>query len=120
MMFSFLFFPLIIFGVVYFLLRSGKKTYFRPFSRTGEKNVTDYYSKPKKEIKDQEHKIFDLAFRNKGRVTLSEIILETGLGMKKAEKLINSMVDDLRVRMEIDDKGLVYYEFPEIMDKFGS
>ncbi len=119
-MFSFMFFPLIIFAVVFFFLRSRKKSFFQPFSRSGEKNITDHYGKPRKEKKDPENMIFDLALRNKGRVTLSEIILETGLGMKKAEKLINSMLDDLRVRMEVDDKGLVYYEFPEIMDKFNS
>jgi hypothetical protein len=121
-MFSLFFFPipLIIFLFIFFLLRGSKKISFRPFSHWGEKNVTDVYGKPQEKEKDPEHAIFELAFRNKGRVTLSEIILETGLSMKKAEKLINSMLDDLRVRMEVDDKGLVYYEFPEIMDKFDS
>jgi hypothetical protein len=62
--------------------------------------------------------IFDLAYRMRGRITLSDIILETGLSMKQAEEHINRMVDGIRVTMEVDVKGLVVYEFPEIIARF--
>jgi hypothetical protein len=59
--------------------------------------------------------IFNLAYTLKGEITLSDIIIETGLSMKEAEKTIDQMVDGIRVRMEVDDQGLVVYEFPEII-----
>lgn len=123
-MFSLLFFPFpLIFIILFFLFfRKSNRVTFRRRDPFGVKNVTDYYGKPKQQVKkkDPEHQIFELAFRNKGRVTLSEIILETELSMKKAEKLVNSMVDNIHVCMEIDENGLMYYEFPEIRDKFNT
>ena len=68
--------------------------------------------------KDVEVQIFNLAYRLKGKITLSDVIIETGLGIKKAEKVLNRMVDGIRVVMEIDDSGLVIYEFPEIIARF--
>jgi hypothetical protein len=62
--------------------------------------------------------IFKLAYRMRGRITLSDIILETGLNMKDAEEHINRMVDGIRVVMEVDVKGLVVYEFPEIIARY--
>jgi hypothetical protein len=67
---------------------------------------------------DTESAIFNLAYRLKGRITLSDVIIETGLGMKEAESVINRMLDGIRVRMEVDDSGLVVYEFPEIIARF--
>ncbi|MFQ3621435.1 MAG: hypothetical protein SNJ78_10900 [Spirochaetales bacterium] len=60
-------------------------------------------------------RIFRLAQRLGGRVTLSDIVIETGMDPKQAEKFIESLVDGVRVRMEVDEKGIVYYEFPEIL-----
>jgi hypothetical protein len=65
-----------------------------------------------------EARIFKLAFRLKGRLTVSDIVVETGLGVREAEQLIESMVDNAHVRMEVDDRGLVTYEFPEIIRRF--
>lgn len=65
-----------------------------------------------------EAEIFKLAYKLKGRLTLSDIIIETGLGVHEAEELIQGMVDNSRVRMEVDDRGMVIYEFPEIMERF--
>ncbi|MFW5742530.1 MAG: hypothetical protein ACOCW3_00345 [Spirochaetota bacterium] len=62
-----------------------------------------------------EARIFKLAYRLKGRLTVSDIVVETGLGVHEAEGLIESMVDNSRVRMEVDDRGVVTYEFPEII-----
>ena len=65
-----------------------------------------------------EARIFRLAFKRKGRVTISDIVLETGLGLKEAEEAANALVDGMRVRMEVDERGLVVYEFPEIIARF--
>ena len=65
-----------------------------------------------------EARIFKLAYRLKGRLTVSDIVVETGLSVHEAEELIESMVDSTRVRMEIDERGIVTYEFPEIIRRF--
>ncbi len=62
--------------------------------------------------------IFKLAYRLKGRLTVSDIVVETGLGVHESERLIESLVDNSRVRMEVDDRGIVIYEFPEIIRRF--
>ena len=66
----------------------------------------------------EEARIFKLAYRLKGRLTVSDIVVETGLGVSEAEQLIESMVDNSHVRMEVDDRGIVTYEFPEIIRRF--
>lgn len=62
--------------------------------------------------------IFKLAYKQKGRITVSDIIAETGLRGDEAEEVIQGMVDNSRVRMEILASGVVVYEFPEIMSRF--
>ncbi len=62
-----------------------------------------------------EVRIFRLAYKLRGRITVSDIVLETGLSMAEAEETINRMVDGIRVRMEVQDRGMVVYEFPEII-----
>ncbi len=69
-------------------------------------------------LRDVESAVFSLAYRLKGRITLSDIIIETGLGMREAEEVANGMVDGMRVRMEVLENGLVIYEFPEIIARF--
>lgn len=68
----------------------------------------------------QEARIFKLAYRLKGRLTVSDIVVETGLGVHEAEELVESMVDNNHVRMEVDERGMVTYEFPEIIRRFES
>ncbi len=65
-----------------------------------------------------EARLFRLAYKLKGRITVSDIVLDTGLGVKEAEELVNGMVDGMRVRMEVDQKGMIVYEFPEILSRF--
>jgi len=67
----------------------------------------------------QEARMFKLGYRLKGRITVSDIVVETGLGIQEAEELIQSMVDNAHVRMEVDpETGIVTYEFPEIIRRF--
>lgn len=65
-----------------------------------------------------EARVFRAAYKLRGRLTVSDVVIETGLGIQEAEELMNGMVDGLRVRMEVDDRGRVVYEFPEIIDHF--
>ncbi|MFW5742393.1 MAG: hypothetical protein ACOC2D_03885 [Spirochaetota bacterium] len=67
---------------------------------------------------NDEARIFKLAYRLKGRITVSDVVVETGLGVHEAEGLVQSMVDGSHVRMEVDDRGIVTYEFPEIIRRF--
>ena len=62
--------------------------------------------------------IFKLAYKQKGRITVSDIIAETGLSGDEAEEVIQGMVDNSRIRMEITESGIVIYEFPEIISRF--
>jgi len=63
----------------------------------------------------QQVSIYKLAYRLQGRITVSDIVVETGMDAKAAEELIQSMVDNQRVRMEVDSDGMLVYEFPEII-----
>lgn len=77
--------------------------------------VTSY---PSTKLHDMESRIFKLAQGMKGRITLSDIVIATNLNMKDAEQLIDSMIDGIHITMEVNDKGRVIYEFPEIIARF--
>ena len=58
--------------------------------------------------------IYRLAAGLGGIVTVSDVVTEFGIEPKKAEKILESMADGVRVRMEVNEKGMVYYSFPEL------
>lgn len=58
--------------------------------------------------------IYRLAKRMNGRLTVSDVVIETGMGLSDAEKLLQAMTDGLRVRMEVLPDGFVVYEFVEL------
>jgi len=64
----------------------------------------------------QDH-IIQLAFRKSGLLTVTDVVAETGLSFKKAEKALNGMVDFARVNMRVSESGFVVYEFVEILHK---
>ena len=66
-------------------------------------------------IQGRQAQLFKLAQRLGGRLTVSDIVIETGLGVAEAERFIEAMVDNSHVRMDIDDNGMVVYDFPEII-----
>ena len=65
-----------------------------------------------------ESEIFKLAYKMKGKITVSEVVLETGLTIKEAEERMKELTDGIHVRMEVTDNGIVIYEFPEILARF--
>jgi hypothetical protein len=60
--------------------------------------------------------VFRLAKRKRGVLTVSDVIVETGLNVSQAEELLQSLVDGVRVKMEVDQEGAIHYEFPELME----
>lgn len=112
--------PLLLF---FFVFRAGGRM-FRSFDRPRRleeeyhPSIPDAYRSYYRRGSTLESQVFKLAYRRKGRLTVSDIVIETGLGIDDAERLIQGMVDNARVRMEVDDRGLVVYEFPEIQSRF--
>ena len=61
-----------------------------------------------------ESRIFRLARSQGGAVTVSDVVVETGLDVNAAEAMLDRLVDGLRVTMDVEDDGSVVYSFPEI------
>lgn len=125
MLFSF-FFPMIF---LFLALRLGASLFRnlqqrddRPYVRPGEEGryMGDYtgYRTLGGRPSSLEARVFKLANRRKGRITVSDVVIETGLGVGEAEQLLQSMVDNVRVTMEVSDDGMVTYEFPEILRRY--
>lgn len=66
---------------------------------------------------DADAVIYRLAKKLNGRLTVSDVIVATGMSSDRAEQLLQQMVDGLRVRMEVSPDGLVIYEFVELMSE---
>jgi hypothetical protein len=64
-----------------------------------------------------ENRIFRLAARLGGRVTISDVVIDTELSVAEAERFMDRLVDGTRVRMEVTDEGMVVYEFPELLSR---
>ena len=62
-------------------------------------------------------RIFSLARRYDGRLSVSDIIIETGMNMAQTEKYMDSLVDGTHVALDVEDSGRLVYLFPEIIAK---
>lgn len=58
--------------------------------------------------------VYRLAKQLKGRVTVSDVVVETGLSAAESETLLQGLVDGTHCRMEVTEQGSVIYEFPEL------
>ncbi|MGB1658275.1 MAG: hypothetical protein ACPHQP_12550 [Longimicrobiales bacterium] len=69
-----------------------------------------------------QRKILKLADAKGGRLTVTEVAADLNLSLPDAEKIMISLDDGFRVRSEISNDGVLYYEFPEILhrDQLGS
>ncbi len=63
--------------------------------------------------------VFSLAKRLGGRLTLSDVVVETGLNLAEAERYMDSLVDNAHVSVEVDENGRLCYEFPELRNDTG-
>jgi hypothetical protein len=64
-----------------------------------------------------QRKILRLAKAKGGTLTVTEVAADINLGLPAAEKILTSMDDGFRVRSEISDRGVIYYEFPELLHR---
>lgn len=97
--------------IIYMIVRH----FIGPSQRYHSRWYVDNFNYDTQPRESQQVSIYKLAYRFKGRITVSDIVVETGMDVKAAEDLIQSMVDNQRVRMEVDDQGMLVYEFPEII-----
>jgi hypothetical protein len=58
--------------------------------------------------------VLQLAGRKGGRLTVTDVATEMGWPMVRAEKVLNSLDDGLRVMSDITDDGVIVYDFVEI------
>jgi len=114
---------------IFLILRFGTRFFNELFNNHSRLNARDrrvLYDRtwlgtfPGSGSRSIEGRIFRAAYKRKGRLTISEIVLDTDLSIKEAEEVINGMVDGTHVRMEVQDNGLVIYEFPEIISRYES
>ena len=61
--------------------------------------------------------IFRLAQDHGGRLTVSDVVVSTGMTAARAEEALQRLTDGVRVRMEVKDSGRVVYEFVELIDE---
>jgi hypothetical protein len=64
-----------------------------------------------------QRKILRLARAKGGTLTVTEVAADINLGLPAAEKILTSMDDGFRVRSEISNEGVIYYEFPELLHR---
>ena len=59
--------------------------------------------------------MLQLATQRGGVLTVTEVAAELDLSLEAAEKLMIGMDDGFRVRSDISEEGVIYYEFPEVV-----
>ncbi|HEV2148498.1 MAG TPA: hypothetical protein VGR37_13935 [Longimicrobiaceae bacterium] len=58
--------------------------------------------------------VLKLASERRGRLTVTETAAALGWPLPRAEKVLNSLEDGLRVNSEVTDEGVIVYEFREL------
>ena len=61
-----------------------------------------------------EAEIFRIAREHGGRLTVSDLVIESGFTVKSAEQALQKICDNAHVRMDVTDSGSILYVFPEI------
>ena len=60
-------------------------------------------------------RVLMLATERGGVLTVTEVAAQLDLSLDAAEKLMVGMDDGFRVRSDISEEGVIYYEFPEVV-----
>ncbi|MDQ3389568.1 MAG: hypothetical protein M3483_08705, partial [Gemmatimonadota bacterium] len=58
--------------------------------------------------------VLQLAAEREGRLTVSQVAASLGWSLPRAEKVLNSLEDGLRISSEVTDEGVIVYEFREL------
>jgi hypothetical protein len=58
--------------------------------------------------------VLKLAARHGGRLTVTEVAANLGWPLRRAEKILQSLDDGLRVDSEVTDEGVIVYDFLEL------
>jgi len=84
--------------------------------RMGSRNAFDRQKRRVEASGDgvSEAEIYRLAAGHNGELTVSDLVTEFGIEPKEAQKRLESMTDEVRVRMEVDENGMILYTFPEL------
>jgi hypothetical protein len=59
--------------------------------------------------------VLRLAGERSGRLTVTEVASSLGWPLRRAEKVLNSLEDGLRVASDVTSEGVIVYEFRELM-----
>lgn len=63
-----------------------------------------------------EDQILQLAQKKEGKITATDVAMNTELTIEEADKLLKKLAESSYVSMEISEKGIIYYEFIELID----
>ena len=110
MMMLFGFLPIILVALGFSAFRGARRTQRQQEIRSGkhEQHGHDHIQ--------IDGSLFRLAKCRGGKLTLSDVVIETGMELKKAERYMDSIVDHSRVSMEVEDSGRLIYVFPELLE----
>jgi type III secretory pathway component EscV len=96
----------IVAAAIFFSVNGGRRRQKMRRHGSGESITTDRSS--------IQHRIMRLAQDRGGSLTVTDVVLATGVSIKQAEETLNGMVDGFRIKMEVTDSGIVHYEFEEL------
>lgn len=71
-------------------------------------------------LQRMQRRVLLLARHRGGRLTATDVAAELDMTLPAAERLLLSLDDGFRVRSDVSDRGLLYFEFPEILLTSGS
>lgn len=60
--------------------------------------------------------IYRLAKKQRGRLTVSDVVIAAGTSPSDAERVLDGMADGIRVTIEVTENGSVVYEFGELTE----
>ena len=66
-------------------------------------------------LQRMQRRVLLLARTRGGRLTATEVAAELDLTLAASERLLLSLDDGFRVRSDVSDEGILYFEFPEIL-----
>lgn len=112
-----IFYGIILIFIIPVAIFIGAKLIKRLTGLNSKKSIMSAMKTPQMGVQSLESKIITLAMNNRGVLTVSDVVLATGLSIRQAEETLNSMVDGYRIKMEVKDSGIIVYEFIELIER---